>query len=883
MKQKRSYFRCLEDGDGYLENHIVIRTITNTLDANIITAQSIEWFNNTTKAIIDPVPSSDRISIATPTGTTSDGSTFIAKKRRLYGGDGQSNMVGSTGADQDVINGATDSPIDNLYMWTGNSGNPVGTFEQADLASARFGDKIEGLNNIVFQAARAWVLEDSANREAYVVISGEGGTSLERRIGTDADLFLSYDENMKNAKAAINDPNLEIVLVRSQVEAENDRDLEAVRVDRQEFYKQLYSTEWCNKYTKIVEIAAKADGDDNANVVLQDTLTDGNPYTTVVGVGYEAVGSNANHYSAVDQRALGLLVHDAFKNMEEADTGERYRPVGNGDSLIMDLVPIDGTDLLYNRVDNNHARVKGNGVIKQGRFITDVGYIGDYTNRASFDRTITFLSGEAWAMHVVAKITAADTTNSRNYLAGRYDNQNVLAPSGGNDVVWPRKINGSSWEFKIRDSVGDYITWDDSVVEAETGDIDMDGWVIWDVSCDTSGNATLFVNGVEVSTVAAGMDTASLVLLSTGTAENGDTVTIGSTTYTFKTTLASAYDVKIGATNTESLENLMAAINDSGTEGTNYGTGTVAHTKVEGISVGAVTGGVALVINGLADTDRAVPLGENAQYLTWRARVTSGGTAMSFNALGFDFKGEIKEFKLFSRTISQTDVDNMRLSATSISNMTSAERIAIVAPYEGMLVFDTSADSMFVYTSAGWAAVCAVPSTTSGTGTGRDPSFYGLKAWSVIPEVAGTNMTTTAGTIYGARIKVDNETTINNICTRINATATGITGCYMGVYNEAGTLIASTANDTVNASAIGDWVNPVITPTTINAGDVVILAFLSVGSTATLIRSGGSQVNSFGFSATDAVFFTADTGATTLPSTLGSKTKSANSFFMAIS
>lgn len=56
---------------------------------------------------------------------------------------------------------------------------------------------------------------------------------------------------------------------------------------------------------------------------------------------------------------------------------------------------------------------------------------------------------------------------------------------------------------------------------------------------------------------------------------DGDTMTIGSVTYTFKDTVASANDIKIGATVAATQANAVAAINGTGTPGTEYGTGTV--------------------------------------------------------------------------------------------------------------------------------------------------------------------------------------------------------------------------------------------------------------------------------------------------------------------
>jgi len=59
-----------------------------------------------------------------------------------------------------------------------------------------------------------------------------------------------------------------------------------------------------------------------------------------------------------------------------------------------------------------------------------------------------------------------------------------------------------------------------------------------------------------------------------------DTVVIGDVTYTFKASPSAANQVDVGADLDTSIANLVAAINDAGTEGTTYGTGTVANPYV---------------------------------------------------------------------------------------------------------------------------------------------------------------------------------------------------------------------------------------------------------------------------------------------------------------
>lgn len=107
------------------------------------------------------------------------------------------------------------------------------------------------------------------------------------------------------------------------------------------------------------------------------------------------------------------------------------------------------------------------------------------------------------------------------------------------------------------------------------------------------------------------------------------TVTIGNTTYTFKTALTpTAGEVLIGADADASLLNLIRAINHSGTAGTDYanlGVTSVANTQVTAATsvtshafvVTAIVGGT--VGNAIATT-------ETSTHLAWGSAVLAGGT-----------------------------------------------------------------------------------------------------------------------------------------------------------------------------------------------------------------------------------------------------------------
>ena len=92
---------------------------------------------------------------------------------------------------------------------------------------------------------------------------------------------------------------------------------------------------------------------------------------------------------------------------------------------------------------------------------------------------------------------------------------------------------------------------------------------------------------LDTTYIAADFIFATGTLTLTANAGNTETVTLGSTTYTFQTVLVdSANNVLIGADANETLENLAAAINEGSGKGTVYGTGTVLNTAAGAEAIG---------------------------------------------------------------------------------------------------------------------------------------------------------------------------------------------------------------------------------------------------------------------------------------------------------
>ena len=118
-------------------------------------------------------------------------------------------------------------------------------------------------------------------------------------------------------------------------------------------------------------------------------------------------------------------------------------------------------------------------------------------------------------------------------------------------------------------------------------------------------------------------------LTASGAISASETVTLGSTTYTFKSTVSSANDVALGTTTEGSLNNLVKAINASGVAGTDYGTGTVANASVSAeltssttVKVTALEAGTAG--NSIASTETGTNLAFGAATLANGAATGNG-------------------------------------------------------------------------------------------------------------------------------------------------------------------------------------------------------------------------------------------------------------------
>ena len=146
---------------------------------------------------------------------------------------------------------------------------------------------------------------------------------------------------------------------------------------------------------------------------------------------------------------------------------------------------------------------------------------------------------------------------------------------------------------------------------------------------------------IEVKPIQAYLGTAATGVLTSDAVNvtDGDTVTIGSTVYRFKNTLAAAYDVKIGASAAATLLNLDAAIDASGTPGTEYYTGTLAHPSV--LTTGTTATTVSFISARTGDAGNAIATTEASTHLSWGAATLTGGEDITQPAVARGLEGTV--------------------------------------------------------------------------------------------------------------------------------------------------------------------------------------------------------------------------------------------------
>ncbi|HEY5667692.1 MAG TPA: glycosyl hydrolase family 28-related protein [Candidatus Saccharimonadales bacterium] len=166
------------------------------------------------------------------------------------------------------------------------------------------------------------------------------------------------------------------------------------------------------------------------------------------------------------------------------------------------------------------------------------------------------------------------------------------------------------------------------------------------------------------------------------------------------------------------------------------------------------------------------------------------------------------------------------------------------------------------------------------------PSDHSLLAWAYDPALANSGSQVGSGTLAVVKVPVSQATTISNIVLYVTTAGSGLTTgqCFAGLYNSAGTLLSSTADQSTAWQSTGSKAMALAVPQAVSA-DFVYVCFYATGTTMpTFARSTGNAIDNVNLSASQSRFASANTGLTTqLPGTLGALTASALSWWVGLS
>jgi hypothetical protein len=239
------------------------------------------------------------------------------------------------------------------------------------------------------------------------------------------------------------------------------------------------------------------------------------------------------------------------------------------------------------------------------------------------------------------------------------------------------------------------------------------------------------------------MDNASWggATLSGGTTE---TVTIGSTVYTWKNTLTTAYDVKIGGSASLSIDNLIAAINANGTPGTHYFAGTLIHPSVRAFA-GA---GDTMVVHTNSDTiltavGTLIATTETMASGSWGATTLADGT--NGTNVAFSVAGTAISCVFSSGYTTVSDFEAAILADAAVSALIAVKTAGTTPLYQLVITDD---DFTATPLSGSGATSSAAPSLTVKTAY-RPAPFPADEALALVWSEAGSGTMDVTVTLWG--------------------------------------------------------------------------------------------------------------------------------------
>jgi hypothetical protein len=244
------------------------------------------------------------------------------------------------------------------------------------------------------------------------------------------------------------------------------------------------------------------------------------------------------------------------------------------------------------------------------------------------------------------------------------------------------------------------------------------------------------------ATVLAGADAFAATALAGGTTE---TVTIGTTVYTFvNAATTTAFDVEIGAASTNTLDNLIAAINLTAGAGTVYGSATTIHPTVRAFAGAGDTMVVHTKSNlTLTAVGTLIATTETCANCAWGAATLADGT--DGTNVTFDVSGTAITCHFASGYSTVADFEEALAADVSASALLRV-KTAGTTPLYLLVVTD---DDFAATALAGGAEASEAGPTYNNASAGKARPFYADEALVLVSSETGSGTMTATVTLWG--------------------------------------------------------------------------------------------------------------------------------------
>ena len=376
-----------------------------------------------------------------------------------------------------------------------------------------------------------------------------------------------------------------------------------------------------------------------------------------------------------------------------------------------------------------------------------------------------------------------------------------------------------------------------------------------------TGSAAIAATDVYTGAAFAQSVAASTTLTVTGggtQVTNNDQVTVGGTTYKFVTSLTgNANEVLIGASDTQALLNLKAAVNAApGGAGTAYGVGTVANSNVTAGTATATTLAFTAKVNGTGGNSiGSTIVGGGSGHESFTGATLAGGTAgdtvtvggktytfvtalsttptaneviASSEATGLtNLKAAVNGAAGSGTTYSSTTTANTQVSAGTLTGTTLAFSAATAGANGNFLSTASSAGSFASLDFTGGVDTGAPPSAVAG-----DTATVGSQTYTF---VSNLNTAPTANQVQ-VLVGATNTASLANLANAINGgSGSGVTYAYgssatANTSAKANTGLTSISFTALTPGTAGNSINTTASGSGANAFGAAVLAGGTAGS-----------------------------------------------------